>query len=416
MATLAIYTSAAFTTASGVAVAANATVEVRRESDSGLAAIYANRDGTGPITNPSAFADGSGRFSFYAAGISGGYSITVTKGAESYTVRNQAIGTAGELDATSYIGGLFAAATAAIARGVLGLTTIAAKGDLWVGSALDTLATLTVGANGTIPMARSADAKGIAYVAALTKAIHGFTFAPAAGSPTDTNAIDIAAGGAMDSTGAYWIAGAASTKKLNTAWAVGSGNGGLDTGAVGNSDYYLWAIVRSDTGVVDYLFSLSSTAPTMPANYDFKRLIGWVKRVGGVIVPFKTYETEGGGIEMNWDSPTLDVSLANTLSTARREDAVKVPLNFSVIAHLNVRIIDAATAVVWIYCPDQSDLAPSTTAAPLANIYNVVAGAQNLGALRVRTSATGTIAARSDVATVDSYLVSTMGFTWARRN
>jgi hypothetical protein len=36
--------------------------------------------------------------------------------------------------------------------------------------------------------------------------------------------------------------------------------------------------------------------------------------------------------------------------------------------------------------------------------------------MRVRTSATGTIAARANVATIDSYRVSTMGFTWARRN
>jgi hypothetical protein len=121
-----------------------------------------------------------------------------------------------------------------------------------------------------------------------------------------TNDLDIAAGEASDSTNLRIIKLTASiTKQLDAAWAVGTNAGGLDTGSIGNSDYYIWLIQRSDTGVVDVLYSLSSSAPTMPTNYDYKRLIGWFKRVGATIVAFHTYETEGGGILMNWDAPTL---------------------------------------------------------------------------------------------------------------
>lgn len=251
----------------------------------------------------------------------------------------------------------------------------------------------------------------LAAPSALGKVIYGYTYA---NSPGDlTNDIDIAAGGAMDETGLYWIDGAAITKRLDAAWAVGTNQGGLDTGAIANADYYIWLIARSDTGVVDALFSLSSTAPTMPANYDFKRRIGWIKRVGATIVLFHTYEIEGGGIEMNWDSPTLDINLSNTLTTARRTDAVKVPLNFSVISHLSVTVYDATTASdALIYCPDHSDLAPSTLFANAGG--NGVANTPRQ--LFVRTSSTGTIAARSTLTTVDNYNVSTMGFRWARRN
>lgn len=252
------------------------------------------------------------------------------------------------------------------------------------------------------------------YVAAFTKQLFGFTYAN-----NGTDSIDVAAGGAMDATGAYWMAGAALTKNVTVAWAVGNAAGGLDTGAVGNSDYYIWVIARPDTGVVDYLFSLSSTAPTMPTNYTFKRLIGWFKRVAGANVAFHTYETEGGGIEMQWDVPTLDINLSNTLTTSRRTDAVKVPLNFSVIASLNVVIIDGtASSFNWIYCPDQTDAAPSNSAAPLGNgssIFSTVTFPV-MTTMRIRTSAAGLIAARSTLATVDTYLVSTMGFSWARRN
>lgn len=300
---------------------------------------------------------------------------------------------------------VFAGYAAGVVRCLHYLST--AKGTL--------LPNLTVGANGTLPMARSTATAGLAYVAALNKAIYGFTYANNSGDAT--NDLDIAAGGAMDATGAYWMTGAALTKQSDAAWAVGTGAGALDTGAVGNSDYHIWVIARSDTGVIDYLFSLSSTAPTMPTNYDFKRLIGWFKRVGGTIVAFHTYETEGGGIEMNWDSPTLDVNLAATLGTARRTDPVKVPLNFSTKANLNIEIDDAGTTIAaYIYCPDQTDLAPSSTAAPLATVINSTTTVAAFANVVVRTSAAGLIAARASTSTVDNYRVSTLGFTWARRN
>lgn len=75
------------------------------------------------------------------------------------------------------------------------------------------------------------------------------------------------------------------TKSVATSWAVGSGNGGLDTGSVGNSRYFIWKIKRSDTSVDDALFSLSSTAPTMPTNYDKKTLIGEFTRAGAANGP-----------------------------------------------------------------------------------------------------------------------------------
>jgi hypothetical protein len=231
-----------------------------------------------------------------------------------------------------------------------------------------------------------------------------------------TNDIDIAAGSARDATDTVnLILGSALTKQSDVAWAVGTNAGGLDAGAVGNSDYYIWLIKRSDTGVVDVLFSLSPTAPTMPTSYDYGRLIGWFKRVGGSIVAFHTYETCGGGIELLWDSPTLDISLANTLTTAKRTDAVKVPLIFSTVAHLNVTVGDAGNPVVYICCPDLTDLAPSLTVAPLATLRAEATGSTWQGVRDIRTSAAGLIAARSDTATVDNYRVVTLGFVWGRR-
>ncbi len=265
---------------------------------------------------------------------------------------------------------------------------------------------------GRIPIATSVGVLGMAP--ALNKVIYGLTYANNAVDVV--NDLDIASGGGMDDTGAYWITTAAFTKQSDVAWAVGSTAGGLDTGAVGNSDYYIWAIARSDTGVTDILYSLSSTAPTMPTNYNFKRLIGWFKRLVGTIVAFTTYETEGGGLQLLWSSPTLDVNLANTLTTARRTDALKVPLNFSVIAEINLTLVDIASSFVYMACPDTADLAPSTTVAPLSTGRAETASSTYQTKHFIRTSSTGTIAARANLATVDSYQIVTIGFTWARRN
>lgn len=244
-------------------------------------------------------------------------------------------------------------------------------------------------------------------------AIQGLTYANNGTDPT--NDIDIAVGGAMDSTSArMMVLGSALTKRLDANWAVGTNQGGLDTGSASDTDYYIWLINRSDTDVTDVLFSTSATAPTMPTNYNYKRLIGWFKRASGAIVAFKTYETEGGGLNLMWTAPTLDIN--TTLSTSRRTDAVKVPLAFSTLATIRVSLVDAADNILaLVCCPDETDAAPSATAAPLANLNSHSgAGATEQKELRIRTSATGTIAARATAA-LDTYAVSTVGFEWSRR-
>lgn len=250
------------------------------------------------------------------------------------------------------------------------------------------------------------------------KHIYGLTWA----NGTDaTNDLNIAVGGGMDDTETDWIQIAATTKQSDAVWAADNGatpTGGLDLiGSAGNNDFYVWAIKNPTSGLTGVLFSLSSTAPTMPSGYTLKRLVNWFKRSGGTIVAAKQYETAGGGLDFYWTVPTLDVSLANTLTTSGRADAVRVPLNFSTVAKLNALINDAAAAaLVWIYNPDQTSAAPSDTVAPLANMALVAgAGIYFQVELCIRTSATGTIGARSNLATVDTYQISTMGFEWSRR-
>lgn len=101
--------------------------------------------------------------------------------------------------------------------------------------------------------------------AMLSTLITGLTLSTAGGSGTFGIAVGAASGMVLAS--AY--------TKTTGAWAVGTGNGALDTGAIANNTWYhAYLIQRIDTGVVDPLISLSPTSPTLPASYTRKRRIG----------------------------------------------------------------------------------------------------------------------------------------------
>ncbi len=121
------------------------------------------------------------------------------------------------------------------------------------------------------------------------------------------NDIDFQARKCRDSTDAIDIVVAALTKRLDANWAVGTNQGGLDTGSKANSTWYhCYAIMRSDTGVTDFIFSASATSPTMPANYDYyAKLKGQsIKTDGsGNIVPFLD-----DGDTITWIGEVLDLN------------------------------------------------------------------------------------------------------------
>lgn len=101
-----------------------------------------------------------------------------------------------------------------------------------------------------------------------------------ANDPGDTvNDVNIAVGEARDegNTGDMILASAI-TKQLNAAWAVGTNQGGLNTGAMADSTWYeVHLIKRTDTGVVDVMFTTTANRATLPTNYTLQRRIGWVR-------------------------------------------------------------------------------------------------------------------------------------------
>lgn len=212
--------------------------------------------------------------------------------------------------------------------------------------------------------------------------------------------ITIAAGEARDGADAINIVlAAAITKQIDAAWAVGTDQGGLDTGAVGNNlFYYLWLIRRSDTGVVDALFSLSATAPTMPADYDQKR------RIPGAV------RTDGSGNILAFTQINSQVCLYNVtiedVDDADIDAAESITLSVPPSMTALFRAALRTTSASMVFSPlTETSAAASTSAVPGSSI----AGATTAGEFEVNANASSQIRAAPDAAN-RSYAIWTKGF------
>lgn len=239
--------------------------------------------------------------------------------------------------------------------------------------------------------------------------LHGLTLSNNASDAT--NDIDISAGECVASDSPYWRMALASTltKRLDATWAVGTGNGGLDTGSIADGWYHIWLIARSDTGVVDALFSASATSPTMPANYDRKRLLWSVKRVSAALKPFVQ-----DGDDCVWVSPINDIS-TTTATTAALATLAHVPTGMKVLAKLrgilqNNTTISAST--VLLSSPDEADNATNSPAGNLHAQCQVVSTPMPFNA-DIRTNTSGQIRHRGGNATTGLNVVTT-GFVHPR--
>jgi hypothetical protein len=230
-----------------------------------------------------------------------------------------------------------------------------------------------------------------------------------------TNDIDIAAGEATstEATPALMVLASALTKRLDASWAVGTGNGGLDTGSIADTTYHVWLIRRSDTGVVDALFSTSATSPTMPTNYDQKRRIGSIVRLSSAIKGFVQ-----DGDDFKWKSMVQDVSVTNP-GTSAVTRTLTLPVGIRVRASLNVGFgaTTAADNPASVYV---SDLSVTDNAANIGNlniiIYSASAVISNAAAFaEVMTNTSAQVRSRIQTSTAGSFFyIWTTGWRDAR--
>lgn len=221
-----------------------------------------------------------------------------------------------------------------------------------------------------------------------------------ANNATDAvNDIDIAAGSAADANGYIMNLASGITKRLDASWAVGTGNGGLDTGSIANGTYHLWLIQRSDTGVVDVLFSSSASSPTMPTNYDRKRRIGSIIRVSAAILGFH----QNGDI-FSLNNVVADASAVAYPNTSEQTVTLTVPTGIQVRARINAHLGGAGSAnIAW--GPTWQTLVAANVSSQSGNIST------NKTLLEIETNTSGQIkTATSSTTGGPTYSIGTFGW------
>jgi hypothetical protein len=214
----------------------------------------------------------------------------------------------------------------------------------------------------------------------------------------------VAAGQCANSTNIDTMTLAASISKTTSSWAVGSGNGSLDTGAIANSTWYhAYLIKRPDTAVVDVLVSLSATSPTMPTSYTLFRRIGSMLTNGSAQWTAFTQL----GDEFIWSTPVQD-STSGAYTTTATLQTLTVPLGIQVWAQIyGIAQTLAANGEILITSPDATDVAASVTA---FNIFTPIAATNSTyGVFSIRTNTSSQIRIRASAASTTVY-VNTFGW------
>jgi hypothetical protein len=200
--------------------------------------------------------------------------------------------------------------------------------------------------------------------------IWGLTLSNDAGDAV--NDIGIAVGVAASSVAPYPLMEltGALVKRIDAAWAVGTAQGGLDgtESSAGTPDvstwYHVYLVQRSDTGVVDVVFSENATTPSIdatpvPVAYDHYRRIGSVfNDSGGDIDPF--YQV---GDEFYWGVCVANVDTTDPGATAVTS-TLSTPLGVITKANVTFTLQDATPAankIGLITALAQTDSTPSVT-------------------------------------------------------
>lgn len=209
--------------------------------------------------------------------------------------------------------------------------------------------------------------------------LSGLALSTAGGSGT----FGIAAGVAADSTNASLMALGSAYTKTTSAWAVGSGNGGLDTGAIANTTWYhAYLIERTDTGVCDVLFSLSATTPTMPANYTLSRRLGSM-RTDGSAHWLAFWQV---GDQFGWVTGILDINVSN-LGASVTPYTLTIPTGVQNQALLRVTSSNPTPGAVALFPLAET----GTTSAGSGNVSIVASVAGNAIELSVETNTSAQI-------------------------
>jgi len=165
--------------------------------------------------------------------------------------------------------------------------------------------------------------------------------------------------------------------------------------------YHIYQILRSDTGVVDILASLSASSPTMPASYDYKRRIGSIIWRAGAIKPFVQ-----NGDKFMWSTPVADVSDTNPGISALTK-TFTVPFGIKVDAILSIQGTGTANTdlpgAIYFSDLEGADVAPSGANGAYHLLVSSSAASVSIGAItQVMTNASAQVRMRVQTSTAST--------------
>lgn len=180
------------------------------------------------------------------------------------------------------------------------------------------------------------------------------------------------------------IAAAAMSKRLDAAWVAGGGNGGrMSAAAIANGTYHCHAIGNAATGLTDFGFDVSATAPTLPTGYDVFRCLGSINRAAGVIVPFIQ---DGDKFTLKTPVNVVNTSAANANAILVSMTAAGVGAPFGRRVELDITLNGALAGNAFqmlVTDPATTDTAPSAFVATLRGAQSG-AGANGIGDVSAR--------------------------------
>jgi hypothetical protein len=227
--------------------------------------------------------------------------------------------------------------------------------------------------------------------------------------------MQISAGQCADSTNSVVIDLTVPITKTMSAWAVGSGNGGLDTGTVAaNTWYFYHAIRRSDTGVVDVLFSLSSTAPTLPSGYTVSRLLmAWRTNASSY---WESWVQNGDVVD--FQSTVNNFNVSNVSSAFRTLYQLTCP-PIKTAAKMLIGFYSTETGVdntkyLYVSSPDVNDAAATFNNSTSVSSYDNsgTSLSYDVKPMQVRTNTSGEVGFRAS-ATSTMLSITTVGFDFS---
>jgi hypothetical protein len=255
----------------------------------------------------------------------------------------------------------------------------------------------------------------IATTAFVTTAVSGATSAskwfitggiPTAMSGTNTTAsITISACSCADATGTSSLSYAGGTVT------TGTGINTLGVATLANSTTYHVYICVGGSGTGIYASTTYGMgAASAPSGYQsyVRRIFSFLTTSAGAPQAFTADEIAGGSYVAYLSTPTLDVNAATASTASRTLYTMSVPQGPKM--QWQGRLAQSSGLVANYTSPDELDLAPSITAAPLSdtNVYSMSLGRT------IMTNGSGQIGVRG--ANAATFSLSTLGWIDMRRS